>query len=203
MKNITLFVFFLCAVAATGHAQSASHPTFFGQRAFFGTSFGADGDCQGIDDENAEIALFWSKRLGVSLTRTVYAGIQGRFILARNAGSSSMDPFYMVGLWGRFYPVQTLLRDNPGRWGFFVESGLMTGNYYREDRGETEPIVARSGRIYIPGHVGAEFRFCHGITAEAGFQFYFTAGEKWDTHGIAYPSMGLNWHIGKGMCAKK
>lgn len=140
--------------------------------------------------------------MGVSLTRTVYAGIQGRFILARNEGSSSKDAYYMAGLWARYYPVQTLLRDNPGCWGLFIESGVMTGNYYRENQGETEQIVSRSGRIYIPALVGAEFRICHGITGEAGVQFNYTAGEKWDTHGIIYPSMGLNWHIGKGMCAK-
>ncbi len=100
----------------------------------------------------------------------------------------------MAGIWSRYYPIQFFLREQPGRWGGFLETGVLTGNYFYETRNYVSYPVERPGSWYVPAAAGAEFRVWKNVSIEGSVQFCFTLGERWNDHGIAYPAIGLNWH---------
>lgn len=194
MKHVLYPVLALFLLHTAGFSQ-ASRKGYFAQRALIGTHFGVDNDYVGQIGNQTERATFWGMRAGVSITRRLYGGIQSRLIWAGNFETPTQQ-FYMAGVWTRFYFFHPYLREQTGRWGLFLESGLLTGNYFYENKDFIEYPVQRPGQWYIPAITGAEFRFWRNLGIEAGVQLYLTAGENWDTHGIAYPSIGLNWYPG-------
>ena len=194
MKSALTLLLALLFLATPGFSQTL-RKSYFAKRALVGTHVGIDGDWVGRIDNQYEFATFWALRAGVSLSQRLYGGIQSRLIWAGNFETPTQQ-FYMAGVWTRYYLIYPYLRDRPRRWGLFLESGLLTGNYSFDNKDFIEYPVQRPGQWYIPAMVGGEYRFWRNLSIEGGAQLYFTAGKNWDAYGIAYPSIGLNWYPG-------
>jgi len=68
------------------------------------------------------------------------------------------------------------------------------GNYAFKNRNAVEYAYERPGSWYIPGILGAEVRVWRKLTLEAGLNLCYNNGENWNEQGIAYLSLGANWH---------
>ena len=190
MKHLIILVALaLFGLPLSSRAQSGGH---FASQLLLGAGFGAEYDYVSEWDNQYEMALFFSQRAGISLNKRWYAGIQTRIIRARNF-ETDMQSFYMAGIWGRYYFIQPFMRERPGRWALFAETGLLTGNYSYDNVDFIEYYVQRPGQWYIPAVLGGEFRVWRNLSLEFGVHLYYTVGKSWDQYGIAYPHLGLNW----------
>jgi hypothetical protein len=104
----------------------------------------------------------------------------------------------MAGVWTRGY----LLHPHPktermlNRVGVFLEGGFMMGNYaFDELPTGVRRYVENNGSWYIPLELGAEFRVWRGLTLEGGMNLIYNNGGSWNRQGIAYLSLGANWHL--------
>ena len=174
-------------------AQSSRH---FADRVLLGFHYGADRDWEGERDNRFEISRFLGPRAGVSINDRLYAGIQARFISARNF-ETPWQNFYMAGVWGRGYLLRQTEDYRPNRWNLFLETGFLSGNFTFENKNFIEYYERRSGQWYIPVVIGMEFRLYRQLTLEACVHGYYNNGKSWDQYGIAYISAGLNYRLGK------
>lgn len=188
--NVLLLALFLIPIIV--HAQEKSRHSF-GDRMLIGMHYGLEEDYIGTRDNQYEVAHYTGLRAGVSITRHLYAGIQSRFIRARNFETPAQN-FYMAGVWGRYYFLHPALRESTNRFGIFLESGFMMGNYAFEYNNTVDQYFVRSGNWYIPNILGAEYRVWRNLTLEAGLNLYYNNGGNWNDQGIAYFSSGVNWH---------
>ena len=188
--NVLLLALFLIPIIV--HAQEKSRHSF-GDRMLIGMHYGLEEDYIGTRDNQYEVAHYTGLRAGVSITRHLYAGIQSRFIRARNFETPAQN-FYMAGVWSRYYLLHPALRESTNRFGIFLESGFMMGNYAFEYNNTVDQYFVRSGNWYIPNILGAEYRVWRNLTLEAGLNLYYNNGGNWNEQGIAYFSSGVNWH---------
>ena len=193
--KIHLLLLLFCPFLGSAIAQSSPR-VHFADQLLFGLHVGYSRDYQSTWNERFEASRYLGPRAGLSINSWLYAGIQGRFISARNF-ETPWQNFYMAGVWGRAYVLRPLLEGNSGRLGVFLESGFMVGNYSFDNRGFTEYYVQRPGQWYIPFIAGVEYRLIRNLTLEACFQGYYNSGKSWDQYGIAYLSLGVNWYLRK------
>ena len=99
----------------------------------------------------------------------------------------------MAGLWVRGYMLHPVKKVGSFRMGAFFESGFMKGNYAFEVRNGIEYAFEKPGSWYIPFMFGAEYRVWQHFTIELSINLCYN-GENWDQKGIAYPSIGGNFH---------
>lgn len=137
---------------------------------------------------------FFGARAGVTVARQVYAGIKSRWIRAGNYETPAQS-FYMAGVFARWYLIHPVRPNASTRFGAFLESGFMVGNYAFEDRNTVQYPFEKPGSWYLPFILGAEVRLWKKLTLEAGLNLYFNNGKSWDQQGIAYLSLGANWHF--------
>ncbi len=189
--KILLSALFLFPVIIQAQEESRDH---FGDRLIIGMNYGFSEDFVGDRSNRYEISHFTSLKTGVSLTKQVYAGLQTRFVRARNFETPSQN-FYMAGAWARWYLRHPALPKSSIRFGAFLESGFMLGNYAYDYRNDATYSFERSGSWYIPIMLGAEYRVWRNLTLEGGLNFYYNNGGSWDKQGIAHFSLGANWHI--------
>ncbi len=182
---LLLLPFTILAQGKSSHA--------WGDRLLLGVHYGFDEDFVGVRDNQYEVAHFAGAKAGISITKQLYAGIQARFIKARNFETPTQN-FYMAGIWARYYAFHPAQKASSNRFGLFLESGFMLGNYAFENRNTVEYAFPRPGSWYIPAVLGAELRVWSDLTLEGGFNFFYNNGGSWNDQGIAYPSLGLNWH---------
>ena len=188
--NVLLLALFLIPIIV--HAQEKSRHSF-GDRMLIGMHYGLEEDYIGTRDNQYEVAHYTGLRAGVSITRHLYAGIQSKFIRARNFETPAQN-FYMAGVWARYYLLHPALRESTNRFGIFLESGFMMGNYAFEFTNTVDHYFVRSGNWYIPNILGAEYRVWRNLTLEAGLNLYYNNGGNWNEQGIGYFSSGVNWH---------
>lgn len=187
LKKLTLLI--TCFLFFTHFAQAqTTHKKTFASRALIGLHFGAFRDWEGERDNRFEATNFWGPRAGISVTERLYAGIQARIIQARNF-ETPWQNFYMAGVWGRGYLLHPVIAGQSKRLGVFLESGFMMANYSFDNKD------FRPGQWYIPVILGAELRLVQNLTVEGCLQGYYNS-KSWDQHGIAYASIGLNYHLG-------
>lgn len=165
----------------------------FGDRFLLGLNYGFSEDYVGSRDNQYEVEHFTSLRAGISMNSMVYAGIQSRFIRARNFETPSQN-YYMAGVWARCYLLHPVMPKSSKRIGVFLESGFMMGNYAFEDRNAVAYSFEQPGSWYIPLMLGVEFRVWRKFTLEGGMNLYYNNGGSWDKQGIAHLSLGVNWH---------
>lgn len=177
---------------ATLFAQTQSKQAF-GDHLFLGLHYGFSQDYVGEEKDLFEIAHFSGIRAGVSLTRNWYAGIQSRFVRARNFETPAQN-FYMAGFFTRGYFLHPAKQKSANRLGVFLETGFMMGNYAFENRNSLEYAFQQPGSWYIPFVLGAEFRVWRQLTLEGSMNLIYNNGGNWDQQGIAYLSLGANWH---------
>lgn len=186
-----LFFTFFLLLSSTIPAQS-SQKLHFADQALFGLHYGYVRGWENEVDNRYDVSQFWGPRAGLSLNSHLYAGIQARIVSARNF-ETPWQTFYMAGLWGRGYLRQPAIT----RWNFFLETGLLLGNYDFENKDFIEYYVRRAGRWYIPIILGGEFRLFRQLTVEGCLQTYYNSGRNWDQYGFGYASLGLNYYLGK------
>ncbi len=190
--RIKFLLYVLLLLPLTIFAQvKSSHA--WGDRLLLGVHYGFEEDYVGDRDNQYEVAHFAGAKAGVSINRQLYGGIQARFIKARNFETSTQN-FYMAGIWGRYYVIHPVQKVSSNRFGLFLESGFMLGNYAFENRNFVEYAFLRPGSWYIPAVLGAEFRVWSNLTLEGSCNLFYNNGGSWDDQGIAYLSLGLNWH---------
>lgn len=177
--------------ASAGFAQ-ARHNHAFGDKLLLGYHIGVFEDYKGSRDNQNQISDFSMGRAGVSLGKYLYAGLQTRFIRAKNF-EEPPQYFYMAGLWVRGYLVHPIKRKHASRMGAFCESGFMRGNYAYDVRNSIEYAFEKPHSWYLPFILGAEYRVWAHFTLELAINTCYT-GESWDQKGIAYLSIGANWH---------
>lgn len=185
---LPVLLLFPCILLAQKDARHA-----FGDRLLLGMHYGFSGENLGEYSDLYEISHFTGLRAGISLARPVYAGIQSRFIRAHNFETPAQN-FYMAGVWARCYLLHPALAQSSNRIGAFLESGFMMGNYAYEHRNDIEYYFERPGSWYIPAILGAEFRVWKNLTLEGSLNLIYNNGGSWDAQGIAYLSIGANWH---------
>ncbi|MDX2135656.1 MAG: hypothetical protein SFV52_12760 [Saprospiraceae bacterium] len=186
-------ILFLLIAAITGTRAQHTSPKVFADRLLLGMHYGIDGDYVGRQDNLWTIEHYLGTRAGISLANRVYAGIQARLIRAGNS-ETPLDNYYMAGVWGRYYVVHPVLPDSPKRFGAFVETGFMTGNFAFTSRDMVQYYEAQPGQWFIPTILGVEYRVFRNLTVEGGLNLYYNGAGSWDAYGIAYPSLGINWH---------
>lgn len=174
-------------------AQGKSSSHAWGERLLLGVHYGLDEDFVGTRANQYEVAHFMGAKAGISMAKNLYVGIQARFIQARNFETPTQR-FYMAGIWARYYVFHPAQKASRNRLGVFLESGFMLGNYAFENRNYVEYAFQRPGSWYIPAVLGAEFRIWRGLSLEGGLNFIYNNGGDWNSQGIAYPCLGLNWH---------
>lgn len=167
------------------------HP--FGDRLLMGIHIGFFEDYNGSRFNENHISDFSMARAGVSFTQNLYGGIQARYIRAQNF-NKPVQNFYMAGLWVRGYLIHPDKKGASYKVGVFFESGYMRGNYAFEDRNGIEYAFEKPGSWFIPFMFGAEYRVWRHFTLELAINTCYN-GENWDQKGIAYPSIGGNWHF--------
>ena len=188
-----ILLLLLVLIPSLSKAQDKSKHAF-GDRLLLGLNYGFAEDFVGDRDNFYEVAHFTNLRAGVSMTPRVYAGIQSRFIRARNFETHSHN-FYMAGIWARGYLLHPVLPKSSKRVGVFLESGFMMGNYAYEFRNNSVAYAfEQPGSWYIPLMLGVEFRVWSKLTLEGGMNLIYNDGGSWDRQGIAYISLGVNWH---------
>lgn len=192
MIRFQIILSLLLLIPGLSKAQN-KHKRAFGDRMLLGLNYGLAEDFVGDRDNLYEVEHFTSLRAGVSLTQWMYAGIQSKFIRTRNFETPGQN-FYMAGLWARCYLLHPALPESNNRMGVFLESGFMMGNYAYEDRNSVAYSFERPGSWYVPLFLGAEFRVWNKLTLEGGLNMIYNNGGSWDKQGIAYPSLGVNWH---------
>lgn len=185
LPALLMLPFTLFAQGKSSHA--------WGDRMLLGVHYGFDEDFVGTRDNQYEVAQFSGVRAGLSLTKQLYAGIQARVVRARNFETPAQN-FYMAGVWARYYVLHPAQKASPNRLGVFLESGFLLGNYAFENRNYVEYPFERPGSWYIPAVLGAELRIWRGLSLEGSLNFIYNNGGDWNSQGIAYPSLGLNWH---------
>lgn len=193
MKNVLrLFLILLGSFPFLLSAQSKA----FADRFILGAHYGYSEDYVISRDQLFEREHYTALRAGISLTPFWYAGIQTRLINARNY-ETAYDQYYMAGVWTRGY----LLHPHPtedrllNRVGAFLEAGFTMGNYaYEYLPNGVNRYFKRDGNWYIPMAMGLEYRVWRGLTLEAGLNLIYNNGGSWDKQGIAYLSLGANYH---------
>lgn len=189
-KNYLLLAVFTICLATTTNAQKIR----FADQGLLGLHVGYSRDYIGEWDVKFEESLYYGARAGISMNNWLFAGIQGRYIRARNF-ETPWQNFYMAGVWGRGYFLRPGLDNNSRRFGFFLESGFMVGNFSFDNINSFEYYIRRSGQWYIPIIAGIECRLVKNLTLEASAQGYYNSGRNWDQYGIAYMSLGLNYYL--------
>ena len=147
-------------------AQKESRQSF-GERLMFGIHYGYAEDFVGDRQTLFESQHFFAARAGVTVARNVYAGIQSRWIRAGNF-ETPMESFYMAGVFTRLYLLHPVARHASTRFGAFLESGFMIGNYAYEDRNTVQYPYEKPGSWNLPVILGAEFRIWKKLTLEGG-----------------------------------
>jgi hypothetical protein len=175
----------------------AAQRNTFADRFILGAHYGYAEDFISERDILFEREHYTGLKAGISLVPHLYAGIQTRFIHARNY-ETDFDQYYMAGVWTRGY----LLHPHPkedrllNRVGAFVEVGFTMGNYaYETMPNSINRYFKRDGNWYIPLQLGLEYRVWSGLTLEGGMNLIYNNGGSWDQQGIAYLSLGANWHL--------
>ncbi len=166
----------------------------FGERMLLGVNYGFTENFVSDRSNQYEVVHFATARAGLSITKHLYAGIQTRLIRARNFETPAQN-FYMAGAWARYYFIHPAQPESSERFGIFLESGFLVGNYAFENRNFVEYAFARPGSWYIPIELGAEFRVWRNFTLEGAVNLFYNNGGSWDQQGIGYPSLGVNWHL--------
>jgi len=189
---LLLAVFALCIAGATS-AQNTKK-IHFADQALLGMHVGYARDYVGGWYVQFEESRYYGPRAGLSINNWLFAGIQARFISARNF-ETPWQNFYMAGVWGRGYVLRPGLEKNSERFGLFFESGFMVGNFSFDNKNFIEYYIRRSGQWYIPIIAGMEYRLVKNLTLEGCAQLFYNSGKSWDQHGIAYLSLGLNWYL--------
>jgi hypothetical protein len=177
-------------------AQSRSRRDF-ADRLLLGAHYGYAENFREERDLFFEREHYANLRAGISLTPSLYAGIQSRFIRARNF-ETDFQSFYMAGVWTRGYLLHPRpLKDRSlNRIGAFLEAGFSMGNYafdYRTDG--VQYYFQRNGNWYIPMAMGIEYRLWRGLTLEGSLNMIYNNGGNWDKQGFAYLSLGANYHL--------
>ncbi|MDO8972304.1 MAG: hypothetical protein Q7U74_16530 [Saprospiraceae bacterium] len=190
LTKILLPALFLLPYAM--HAQSNSKQVF-GDHLLVGANYGFAEDFVGDRSNQYEVAHYLSTRAGISMTRYFYAGIQSRFIWARNFETPSQN-FYMAGFWARSYLLHPAWKESSNRVGVFLESGFMMGNYAFEDRNSVAYSFEQAGSWYIPFMLWAEFRVWKNLCLEGGLNLYYNNGKNWNEQGLAPLRLGINYH---------
>lgn len=175
------------AIAQNGHRHA------FGEQILLGTHYGYDEDFVGDRSNLFEFEHFIGARAGVSLVSNLYAGIQYQFIRSGNFETPAQN-FYMAGIWLRGYLLHPLDKKNRYRMGAFLESGFLLGNYAFENRNSVQYPFEQPNSWYLPFLMGAEYRLFPFLTLELALNLYWNNGKKWDENGIAYLSLGANYH---------
>jgi len=173
-------------------AQNKSRHSF-GDRLMLGVHYGYSEDYVGDRQTLFENEHFFGARAGVTVARNLYAGIQSRLIRAGNYETPAQD-FYMAGVFARWYLLHPVKPHSSDRFGAFLETGFMIGNYAFENRNAVQYPFEKPGSWYLPCIVGLEFRIWRKLTLEGGLNLYLNNGKKWNDQGIAYLSLGANWH---------
>lgn len=192
MKHLQFLLLSLSSIPFLLQAQEKTKHAF-GDRLLLGAHYGFYEDYVDTRDNQYEAAHFVGMRAGVSMTKQLYAGIQTRLIWARNFETPTQN-FYMAGVWARGYLLHPVLEKSTNRLGVFLETGFMLGNYAFENRNSVEYHFEQPGSWYVPNMLGVEFRVWRKLTLEGGMNLIFNNGGGWDQQGIAYLSLGANWH---------
>jgi len=189
-KCLFCLLFFLpnMVLAQNGHR----HP--FGNHLLLGIHNGYAEDFVGIRNDKFHSEYFIGARAGVSVASNLYGGIQYRFIRADNFGTPGQN-FYMAGIWLRGYLLHPLDKKNRYRMGAFLESGFLLGNYAFENRNSVQYPFEQPNSWYLPFQMGAEYRLFPFLTLELALNLFYNNGKSWDEHGIAYLSIGANFHL--------
>ncbi len=180
----------ICVLPAQMYSDRA-----FGKQIFMGAHFGISGDYLYDPESLYDREQFMGLRAGISLTPNLYAGIQVRRIWAHNF-ETPIQVFYMAGIFGRAYFLHPVWANRNTRFGVFLESGFMKGNYAYFYKNQTNIRYYKedADQWYIPCLLGFEYRLVRNFTLQAAIHAYYNNGGSWDGQGIAYPSLGINWH---------
>ena len=165
----------------------------FGDQLLLGVHYGFSEDFVGDRSIQYEVEHFTALKAGVMLNPHLYGGIQSRFIRARNFETPAQD-YYMAGVFARAYLLHPAIKNNKNRIGAFLESGFMMGNYAYENRNDVQYAYQKPGSWYLPIVLGAELRVWQRLTLEGSMNLIYNNGQNWNEYGIAYLSLGLNWH---------
>lgn len=194
MKNVLRL--FLILLGSFPFLLSAQHKAF-ADRFLLGVHYGYSEDYVQSRDHLFEREHYSALKAGISLTPFLYAGIQTRFIKARNF-ETEYDQYYMAGVWTRGYLLHPYPKEDRliNRVGAFLEAGFTMGNYaYDYLPSGVNRYFKRNNNWYIPMALGLEYRVWRGFTLEGGLNLIYNNGGSWDQQGIAYLSLGANWHL--------